>query len=203
VTRATPFLQQKEQNLNAPDPAPPPVRIVPLQPGEEGYELATVGMERDGTPLNIFTTLARNPKLMRKVNSLGGYLLWKSPLPPRQREIVILRTAWRSGSEYEFGQHRVIGAQSGLTLANVDALAASDPGPGWSAEEQALIALTDELCTTCSVSDATWAAVMAGRDDGQRMELLFLVGFYRMLAGFLNSSDVALEADVHGWPVAR
>jgi len=44
---------------------------------------------------------------------------------------------------------------------------------------------------------------MAGRDDGQRMELLFLVGFYRMLAGFLNSSDVALEADVHGWPVAR
>ena len=189
--------------MNAPDPARAEVRIAPIQPGEDGYGLAMVGMERDGTPLNIFTTLARDPKLMAKVNGLGSYLLWRSPLPERQREIVILRTAWRAGSEYEFGQHRVIGGRAGLTAAEVDALADVDPGARWTSDEQALIALTDELCTTNSVSDATWAAVMAGRDDGERMELLFLVGFYRMLAGFLNSAGVTLEADVHGWPAAR
>jgi len=182
---------------------PAPARIAPLQPGEDGYELATVGMERDGTPLNIFTTLARDPKLMAKVNGLGGYLLWKSPLPERQREIVILRTAWRTGSVYEFGQHRVIGGRAGLAAAEVDALAEGKPGQQWTAEERALIALTDELCTTDSVSDETWTAVMAGRDDSQRMELIFLVGFYRMLAGFLNAAGVALEADVSGWPVTR
>lgn len=189
--------------MAAPDQAPAPVRIAPLQPGDEGYELAVVGMERDGTPLNIFTTLARDPKLMAKVNGLGSYLLWKSPLPERQRELVILRTAWRAGSEYEFAQHRVIGGRAGLAPAEVDALAGSDPGPQWTADDRALIALIDELCATDSVSDATWTAVMAGRDDSQRMELLFLVGFYRMLAGFLNSAGVALEADVSGWPVAR
>jgi 4-carboxymuconolactone decarboxylase len=161
-----------------------------------------VGMERGETPLNIFATLARNPELMTRANRLGGRLLWRSSLPGRAREIMILRTAWRSGSEYEFGQHRVIGIEAGLSEEEVSKLAEDEIGARWTAEESSLIALTDELCTTNTVSAEAWAAAMEGRDDRQKIELLLLVGFYRMLAGFLNAAGVALEADVSGWPVA-
>jgi hypothetical protein len=38
-----------------------------------------------------------------------------------------------------------------------------------------------------SVSDTTWAALCATRDDQQVIEVLVLIGFYRMNAGILNS----------------
>lgn len=191
----------QEAKLTAADLGAASPRIAPLQPGEENFDLAMVGMERGETPLNIFATLARNPELMARANRLGGRLLWRSSLPGRAREIMILRTAWRSGSEYEFGQHRVIGIEAGLSEEEVSNLAENEIGAGWTGEESSLIALTDELCATNTVSAQVWAAAMDGRDDRQKIELLLLVGFYRMLAGFLNAAGVALEDDLSGWPV--
>jgi alkylhydroperoxidase family enzyme len=46
---------------------------------------------RDGKPLNIFGVLAHHPKLLDRFNRLGGLLLTRGTVPPREREIVILR----------------------------------------------------------------------------------------------------------------
>jgi alkylhydroperoxidase family enzyme len=68
--------------------------------------------------LNIFRTLAHNEALSKAFLQLGGHLLGGGVLPVREREIVILRTGFRSGSEYEFGQHTRIGRRGGLTEAS-------------------------------------------------------------------------------------
>ena len=76
----------------------------------------------DGRPLNIFGVLGHHPKLLKRFNLLGGFLLNKGLLPERERELVILRIGWNAQAVYEFGQHTVIGRRCGLTDEEIVAL---------------------------------------------------------------------------------
>ncbi|MDT7536553.1 MAG: hypothetical protein QOI82_138 [Actinomycetota bacterium] len=163
-------------------------RIEPLADGMPGLP-----------PLNIFRTIARNEPLAKGFLSLGGHLLRGEGLPAREREIVILRTGWRSRSEYEFGQHTTIGMGVGLTAEEVGWLA-NVGAPGWSAADAALVAMVDELCAGDVVSDLTWSRLAERWSPEQLLELLVLAGYYRLVSGLLNSAGVALEAGTPGWP---
>jgi len=77
----------------------------------------------DGTPLNIFGTIAHHPRLLKRFMNFAGLFLNKGLLPAREREIVILRVGWNCQSVYEFGQHTIIGERVGLSLDEVAALA--------------------------------------------------------------------------------
>jgi 4-carboxymuconolactone decarboxylase len=161
-----------------------------------------VALPRDGaedTRLNIFRTLGRNPALYKAFLSLGGHLLRGDSLPAREREIVILRVGWRAGSEYEFGQHTLIGATTGLDDDEIARLAHADVA-GWSQDDRALLQMVDELCTDDCVSDTTWESLSSRWSDDELLELLVLAGFYRLVSGMLNSAGVALEPTTPGWP---
>ncbi len=54
-------------------------------------------VERDGHVLNIYKTLARHPKLLKRWGVFGTHGLYKSTLPARERELLILRTGWLCG----------------------------------------------------------------------------------------------------------
>jgi len=150
-------------------------------------------------PLNIFRTLARNEPLSRGFLALGGHVLRGDAIPAREREIVILRVGWRAQSEYEFGQHAVIGQDAGLSVEEVAALA--DAGsPSWSQDDAALVAMVDELCDDDVVSDETWSVLARRWSPEQLLDLLVLAGYYRLVSGLLNSAGVAIEAGTAGWP---
>ena len=175
-------------------------RIAPLSPDDETAQKSTVGSDRNsGRPLNIFLTLAKNPPLFDAFTRMGSHLLFKGELPPREREIVILRVGWRSQSEYEFGQHTVIGKQAGLTDDEVTRLARAELD-GWSDADAGLLRLADDLCADNVVSDDTWQALTKTWSEAQLLELLMLAGYYRLVSGVLNSAGVALEPDTPGWP---
>ena len=100
-------------------PAP---RVAPLPESQWDPEIRAVfgrendgGLPTSGRVLNIFRTLAHHPKLLRRWTVFGNHVLFKSTLPPRERELIILRIGWLCRSEYEFGQHTRIGRQAGLT----------------------------------------------------------------------------------------
>ena len=175
------------------------IRIAPVAPDDPTAVKYGGVPGRDGPPLNIFRTLAHEPDLFRAFTRLGGYLLREGRIPARERELVILRVGWRSGSEYEFGQHTVIGRAVGVTSDEVARLA-TDSVDGWSDDDAALLRLADELCTDNVVSDATWRTLAARWDAGQLLELLVLAGYYRLVSGMLSSAGVALEATTPGWP---
>lgn len=114
-------------------------------------------------------------------------------LTPRDRELVILRTAFRVGSEYEWAQHVVIGRRAGLTDAEIERVARPADDGEWADGERALLAVADELYATDDVSEQTWAALEHDRSREQLLEVLVMAGFYRMLAGYLRGARVQLE----------
>jgi alkylhydroperoxidase family enzyme len=182
-------------------PNAPRLELVPLDSAEgELREILSSALTVDGRPLNVFAALAHHPKLLKRFNLLGGLLLNKGLLPEREREIVVLRIGWKAGSEYEFGQHTLIGRRCGLSEAEIAGLTRAPAEFPWSADDLALIACADELSDSNSVGDDTWSRLRERWSPAQLVELLVLAGYYRLVAGFLNSARVPLDDGVPGFP---
>lgn len=183
-----------------------PVRIPPLPPEERDERteelLATMRVPGNGGDLNIFATLARHPRLLKRWSDFGGTLLYRGELPERERELVILRTAWNCRSDYEWGQHVRIGHVAGLTSDEIAAIAGeeADVTAGWSAADTVLLRAADELHADARISDDTWAELAARWSDAQLIELCMLVGQYHLVAFTLNSLGVPLDPGVEGLP---
>jgi 4-carboxymuconolactone decarboxylase len=187
-------------------PRPTSPRLSPIDsvasdvPAELAELLAKTAI-RDGEPLNIFRTMAHHPRLLKRFNALGGAFLAHGLVPARERELVILRVGWNCRSVYEFGQHTLIGREAGLTEAEIAALASARArGADWSADDEALIALADEICADDCASDATFSVLRRRWSDAELVELVALAGFYRMVSGFLNTMGVEPEDGLPGWP---
>jgi len=70
---------------------------------------------------NALATLARHPDLAEAFLPFNTRLLLRSTLPPRLRELAILRVARRSGCAYEWAHHIRIAAKTGLSEAEIEA----------------------------------------------------------------------------------
>ncbi len=184
-------------------PTEPRITPVDLAAEDVDPELSAIlagALTHDGTPLNIFGALGRHPKLLKRFNLLGGFLLNKGLLPPREREIVILRIGWNAQAKYEFGQHTIIGRQAGLTDTEITALTRAPDDHDWSTDDAALIAMSDELAADDCVTEATWEQLAERWSEAELVELLVVGGFYRLVSGFLNSAGVQLDTGVPGFP---
>ncbi len=178
-------------------------RIAPVTPDETDDRtkemLAALGGGTSNV-LNIFTTLAHHPKLLKKWSEFGGVLLYGGELPARERELVILRTGWNCQSDYEWGQHKIIGLRAGLTEKEVDATCLAVDSAGWGDDDALLIRATDELHEQSVLSDATWDALALRYSTKQLIELIFNVGQYHLVSMALNSMRVQRDAGVEGFP---
>lgn len=173
-------------------------RIQPLPPEGRDPEVDELlaGFRRpDGSELNIFTTLARHPRLLKRWAAFGGALLYRGTLSDRDRELLILRTGYLTRAHYEWGQHVEIGRAAGLSDDEIQRVAAGPDADGWSGDEAALLRAADELHTGARIGDATWAALAERYDEQQLIEVCMTVGQYHLVAFTLNSLGVEPETD--------
>lgn len=177
-------------------------RIAPTEAAEwQGEQLELMQKFEQGVgQVNVMRTMVRHPKLVKRWLPFTNHILYKSTLSPRDRELVILRVAWVTRCEYEWGQHVLIARAEGLSDAEIGRVAKGADAAGWSLHEAALLRVVDELDADSFISDATWAALRATYDDAQAMDLMMTVGNYRGLAGLLNSTGVELDPGVPGFP---
>lgn len=181
-------------------PTPSSPRIGPLAPHEltDAQAELLAGTMADLKGANIFSTLVRAPGLFRRWLPFGGKLL-SGKLPARDRELLILRTAWNCRADYEWGHHVAIGLQCGLRRQEIDRVPAG-PGPAWPAADALLLQAADELHQRQRLSDATWEGLRSHYDEQQLIELPMLVGHYHLVAMTLNTLGVELEEGYEGLP---
>jgi len=153
-----------------------------------------------GKYLNIFTTLIRHPKLYKAWNTFGNYILGQSKIPAREREILILRIGWLCQSEYEWGQHVVIGKLCGLKEEEINQIIEGPDSKGWNPFESALLSAVDELYENSFISDSTWNILSGKYDEQQLIDLIFTVGQYNLVSMVLNSLGIQLDENYKGFP---
>jgi 4-carboxymuconolactone decarboxylase len=181
-------------------------RIAPLGEEEWSESVRAVLQARvPGTDVrlgdnNIFTTLARHPDLFAAWLPFGGFLLGRGVLPPRERELLILRTAVNCRSAYEWGQHVRVSEQLGMGRAEIMRTAVGPQAEGFSARDAALLRAADELHEQSMISDATWAQLSEFYDERALIEITMVVGHYHLVAYTLNSLEVALDEGLEGLP---
>jgi alkylhydroperoxidase family enzyme len=155
--------------------------------------LGAIGLAVGGRAPNVFTTLARHRGLFRGWIFFAGALMPGGKLARAESELVILRVAHNTGSEYEWAQHERLGEAAGLSRAEIARVRAGGGDPGWSERRSLLLAAVDELHERDRIGADLWAGLERHYDPVELIELCMLAGHYRMLAGALNSIEVATD----------
>lgn len=153
----------------------------------------------DGRVLNVFKTLVRHPKLLKRWLVFANHVLFKTTLPPRDRELLILRIGWLCRAEYEWGQHVRIAAQCGISEEEIRRVAAGPAADGWEAFEAALLRAVDELRADAIISDTTWQTLADRYNTQQLMDLVFTIGQYNLVSMALNTFGVEREPGLAGF----
>ena len=179
-------------------------RIAPLPQEQWSGEVREImsGLERDGRIFNIFATLARHPALLRRWLVFGNHVLAKSTLPPRERELAILRVGWLCRAEYEWGHHVAMGKEAGVTDIEIRRVSQGASAAGWTPFEAALLKAVDELHADSFISDPTWQALSQRYNEQQLLDLVFTAGQYKLVCMALNSVGVQLEEGYERLPQA-
>jgi 4-carboxymuconolactone decarboxylase len=139
-----------------------------------------------------FVPLLRSPEVMSRARAMGDYLRFKSSLPPRLSEFVILLTARRWTQQYEWNAHQPLALKGGLKTEVVEAIAEGRRPERMAADEDAVYTLIDELHRNQSVTDTTYARAIAAVGEQGLIDAIGIAGQYTMLAMVLNTARTPL-----------
>jgi alkylhydroperoxidase family enzyme len=137
-------------------------------------------------------TLLVHPELVRGVLPFANYILSESTLTPRHRELLILRTAWRTKSDYLWAKHQDRAIASGLSKQELSAIGGRGDAR-WNDFEGALLRAADELHEYSFIPDETWAVLAKRYGVHELMDAAFTVAEMTMLAEVVNSVGVPVE----------
>jgi alkylhydroperoxidase family enzyme len=125
--------------------------------------------------------------------AFGKSVIYDSTLGNRLRELMVLRVAWRTRSEYEWLHHvRLAPEKNDIAYDEIVAISEDDYS-GFESLERDLLTATDELMDTYRISDATWARLADVLSPAQLQEIPFAVGAYTVLAMAFNSFGTQVE----------
>lgn len=150
--------------------------------------------------LNILATMANYSKLYNRWRVFGNHILYKSSLPIREKEMLILRTGWLCNSKYEWAQHTFIAKRVGLSDEEILRIKEGPDAEGWSTLESTLLQAADELYVDSFISDSTWEELAKTYNPQQLMDIVFTVGQYNLTAMALNSLGIQLEKGMEDFP---
>jgi alkylhydroperoxidase family enzyme len=176
----------------------PVVRLVE-EPEDEELRQLYERMSSSAGPvsgvLNVFKTVAHNPRLLRAWMRMGTVLLAPGgiTLSPRLREIAILRIAQQCGSEYEFAHHIPIAEAVGLSEEQISSLQDFDESPLFSELDRAVIRYTDALAAMSADAPDLAREMKRWLSDRELVELSFCIGHWGMVARVLVPLEIPVD----------
>jgi 4-carboxymuconolactone decarboxylase len=178
-------------------------RIPPLPPDERDprTEEVLAGLRGGAAEdMNLFATLARHPRLLKRWTAFGGTLLRRGELPHRERELLIMRTAANTGAAYEWGHHVPLARRAGVTDEEMARLTRPVVAGEWAALDEALVHAADELHAGNRITDGTWTRLAGHLTDAQLIEVCMVVGQYHLVAYTLRSLGIQPEPGLDPLP---
>lgn len=141
--------------------------------------------------LNVYRVMAHHPALLRGWAPLRQHVVKETALGPVRSEVVILRTAHRFGSVYEWAHHVSRARKLGLSDARISALRGLPEG-----EDGLIVRAVDALLDDRKLAPDLEADLASAIGREGVLDLIATVGFYSVLGYILMTYDTPLDADV-------
>lgn len=146
-----------------------------------------------GRLINVYKLLLHSPTVCMAWFEHIGAIRWKTKLPPRLREIAIVRIASVVKYAYALQQHvPTIAVPDGVSLEECEALKDWRASKFFSEGERAALAYVDAMIAAPEVPDDVFNAVRKHYSEREVVELTILAGTYIMH----NRVTTALRIDL-------
>jgi 4-carboxymuconolactone decarboxylase len=148
--------------------------------------------------LHEYTRLiAKSPPIFQAHMEMGT-AIFSGAVPPRERELAVLRIGWLCRAPYEWGEHVDIAKRYGVSREEIERLTQGSSAVGWTEHEAAILRGVEELIGDHALCDATYATLARRWSEVQLIEYLMTVGHYVATALVQNSLRAPLAHDNPG-----
>lgn len=172
---------------------------IDLEPGQAKEIGEELGLNAGFVLSNGFRPLLKSRQVAEPLAMMLGNLVFRGRLPHRLRQLVILRTAWRTGSVYEFGQHVILSRSIGVSEPEITNICLVE-AQGFSDPERAVIRAADELFEHARVSDTTWTSLRQTLSEPELIEIVAVAGIWRLMASWFLTNGTEPEPGLPSWP---
>jgi 4-carboxymuconolactone decarboxylase len=149
-----------------------------------------------------FAALLRSPEVMLRAMAMGDYLRYRSVLPPRLNELVILVTARHWTQQFEWSAHYRAGLAAGLNPEIIKAVADGRRPDGMTEDEAIVFDFSMELLHNKSVSDPMYARALEKFGEQGIIDMVGVVGYYSFLSLVMNTARTPAPANTTVPPLA-
>ena len=180
-------------------------RIAPIDPADFTPEQRAALPGGNGNA--NMRTVVREPELARRWYAWSTYL-WDSTsrgdsaIPPREKQLVILRVNWLCHDDWMWGRHAPRAKGLGWTSEDIARIPKGPDAPGWTEWDRTLLQAVEEMHTDYFISDATWARLAAHYNVRQMLDFVLTVGQYHLNGMYLNSVGAPKEPGEPSMPNA-
>lgn len=141
--------------------------------------------------LNVYRTMAHHPALLRAWTPLRQHIVKDNQLGTINSEVVILRTAFRLGSEYEWSHHVSRARAAGMADTRIAAIRDMPEG-----DDGLLVRAVDALIDTRRLTLEAEAELAAAIGGEAVMDLIATVGFYTVLGYLLMTYETPIDRHI-------
>ena len=166
-------------------------RILP--PNDEDLDDAARATLSRRPSVAVYRAAAHAPGLLGPLMDMACAFFEQLSLTDRLREMVILRVAMHHASRYAVHHHRGLAARAGVKVSEIEGLLGPAPFTTPDPIETAAIRLVDDLIAAPAESSDAIDVIAAQLGPRGATEVAMLIGFYRMVATFVQA--IALEPD--------
>jgi alkylhydroperoxidase family enzyme len=168
--------------------------VVPL-PDEDEIARSIGDAYDPDTALNVLKMMSGTgdffPALIAMVKAVFG----ERDIDAKHREVIILRAASVLNCPYEWQANEQMAHNAGLTTSEIRAIASDGPPAldDLDADYQLLIAATDELLTSATLTDSSLQALLDRFGTTTTRKYIATIAWFSLLSLFLNGTRVPME----------
>lgn len=154
------------------------------------------GVRRHGLEIpNLYRVLGNAPDMLKAWVDFAWSLRLDATSPRSLRELIIMRGAQLTGTDYEWAHHWPMAEAAGIAAEKLHALSDWHASSLYSKEERAVLRLVDEVNEQGGASEACTEDLRGLFSVEQTVELTLTACFYVCVARLLTSLGVDLEPE--------
>jgi alkylhydroperoxidase family enzyme len=174
---------------------------LPLLPLEQAVQAADkIGVDPQYLVQPIWTMLLARPKYAKALYSVLTDLLFRTTLPVRLRELLIMRIGWATAAEFEWAQHWQVATRAGVDPEDLLAVRDWRLSDRFDAADRAALAAADDVVAVGEVTEDSWAALRSHFSDPELLELVAVVATWHYVSVLVRTLRVPLDEGMRPWP---